>query len=163
MTDDTSPAASFGGPGRSEERWMGDTCTRFLATGETTGGQFCLVDETAQRGEAIPLHRHPQDVESFYVVSGDIAFFLGDGPGFRAGPGDFLHVPPGAVHGFRIVSDSARYLILTTPRHGEFYRAISVPAAAGGGPPGGEVDWDRIMEIAEDHGIEVVGDLPDDP
>ena len=33
-----------------------------------TGGAFALVDEEAKRGESIPLHRHPDDMESFYVV-----------------------------------------------------------------------------------------------
>ena len=31
--------------------------------------------------------------------------------------------------GFRVESETARYLILTTPRHGEFYRAITLPSS----------------------------------
>ena len=34
-------------PGEAELRWMGETLTRFLATGEQTGRTFCLVDEQA--------------------------------------------------------------------------------------------------------------------
>lgn len=60
----------------SEVRWMGETSTHFLATGETTSGQFCLVEETAKRGEAVPLHRHEEDVESFYVLEGRSPFIL---------------------------------------------------------------------------------------
>ena len=42
----------------------------------------------------------------------------------RAPAGTFAHLPGGTVHGFRIESETARYLIRTTPRHGRFYRAI---------------------------------------
>ena len=51
---------------------MGETSTYFLATGEQTGGAFCLVDEHASRGESVPLHRHRDDMESFYVLEGEI-------------------------------------------------------------------------------------------
>lgn len=153
--------AYLGGAGDSELRWMGHTATLFLATGATTNGQFCLVDETAKRGEAVPLHRHPDDVESFYVLDGEVTFYIDSEPGLTVGAGAFLHVPAGTIHGFRIASDSARYLILTTPRHGEFYRAISTPAGADGLPGSFEVDWDQVLAISEQFGIELIGDLPD--
>ena len=106
-------------PGESELRWMGETSTHFLATGAQTGGAFCLIDERASRGESVPLHRHPEDMESFYVLEGEITLYVGDRPGVLAPTGSFAHVPGGTVHGFRVESDTARYLILTTPRHGE--------------------------------------------
>lgn len=141
-------------PGGAELRWLGETSTYFLATGETTGGEFGLVDERAMKGESVPLHRHADDVESFYVLEGEVSFFLGDDPGAQCGPGTFVHVPAGAVHGFRIESDEARYLILTTPHHAEFYRAIS---AASMDEP---VTGDQIKAAACEYGIDVVGPLP---
>jgi quercetin 2,3-dioxygenase len=68
-------------PGDAELRWMGRTSTHFLATGDQTGGAFSLVDERATRGESVPLHRHPDDMESFYVVEGELRLYLGDEPG----------------------------------------------------------------------------------
>jgi quercetin dioxygenase-like cupin family protein len=142
--------------GEAELRRMGETLTYFLATGESTGGEFALVEETARGGEAVPLHRHPNDIESFYVLDGEISFFLDDGLPVRAHTGTFVHVPAGAVHGFRIESETARYLILTTARHGDFYRAITNPEEA---PP--NVEGERIREAAREYGIEFVGPLPD--
>ncbi|MBA3579911.1 MAG: quercetin 2,3-dioxygenase [Gemmatimonadaceae bacterium] len=113
-------------PGESEVRWMGDTSTHFLATGALTGEEFGLVEESVKRGASVPLHRHDRDIESFYVIEGRITFYLGDQPGALAVPGTFVHIPGGTIHGFRVESDTARYLILTTPRHAEFYRAITV-------------------------------------
>jgi hypothetical protein len=45
-------------------------------------------------------HFHRTLTESFYVLVGRIAIF--DGAEWReCGPGDFVHVPIGGVHGFR--------------------------------------------------------------
>jgi hypothetical protein len=41
--------------GESELRWMGETFTYFLATGEQTGDTFALVDEQARRGTKASL------------------------------------------------------------------------------------------------------------
>lgn len=144
--------------GEAEKRWMGETFTYFLATGDTTGGAFCLVDEEAPRGMSVPLHRHPDDMESFFVLAGELTIFVDD-ERHSSPAGTFAHVPGGVVHGFRVESERARYLILTTPRHGEFYKAITRASAPGGGPPqeAGEV----TSGVGKEYGIEFVGPLPD--
>jgi quercetin dioxygenase-like cupin family protein len=147
-------------PGESERRWFFETYTDFLADGERTGGAFALVDERAKRGESVPLHRHDDDWESFFVVEGELTIFIGD-EGVRAPAGSFAHIPGGTVHGFRVESETARYLILTTPRHGEFYRAISLPAQGDGTPPAEPIQGSQIGEAAREYGIERVGPLPD--
>jgi quercetin dioxygenase-like cupin family protein len=146
--------------GEGELRFMGETSAYFLADGERTGGKLALVDERANRGMSVPLHLHRADMESFYVIEGEITFFLGDQPGVRATAGSFAHIPGGAVHGFRIESDVARYLILTTPRHGQFYRAIMLLSQSGGLPPLESLSGTQIHEAAQEFGIEFVGQLP---
>jgi quercetin dioxygenase-like cupin family protein len=141
--------------GAGEVRWMGETSTFFLATGALTGADFGLVEERAIQGEVVPLHRHDNDSESFYVLDGEISFYLGEQPGQRTAAGAFVHIPKGTVHGFRIESREARYLILTTARHAEFYQAItsSEPHAA---------ITDAVIEQAcQEYGIAFVGPLPD--
>lgn len=139
---------------------MGETSTHFLATGDETGGAFTLVDERAKRGASVPLHLHRDDMESFYVLKGEITFYIGDQPGVRAMAGSFAHLPGGTVHGFRIESETARYLILTTPRHGEFYRAITLPSRSGGSPPLESIDGSQIEKACKEYGVEFVGPLP---
>ena len=148
-------------PKEGELRWMGETSTYFLATGEQTGGAFALVDEQAKRGDSVPLHMHREDMESFYVVEGEITLYMGDQAGVRAGAGSFAHLPDGTVHGFRVESETARYLILTTPRHAEFYRAITLASRPGGLPPLESVDGSQIKRASERYGVEFVGPLPD--
>lgn len=91
-------------PGESEARWMGETSSHFLATGPLIDGAFALVEERATQGVGVPLHRHAKDTESFYILEGEVSFYLGDQAAQRASVGAFVHVPGGTVHGFRIDS-----------------------------------------------------------
>jgi quercetin dioxygenase-like cupin family protein len=149
-----TPEAYMYQAGEGEVRWMGETCTCFLATGALTAGAFALVEERALRGETVPLHNHDDDVESFYVLDGEITFYLGQQTGRRVTAGTFVHIPKGAVHGFRIDSDVARYLILTTPRHAEFYRAITSPE------PHAVITDAMIEQASQEYKIRFVGPLP---
>ena len=158
---DDAPSAYVFQPGEAELRWLGETSAYFLATGTETGGEFCLVDEQGNRGESVPLHRHPDDMESFYVLEGELTLYVGDRPGVRAPAGSFAHIPGGTVHGFRIESEKARYLILTTARHGDFYRAITRASQPGGRPPDESVEGPQIKQAGKDYGVEFVGPLPD--
>ena len=100
-------------------------------------------------------------MESFYVLEGELTLYVGDQPGVRAPAGSFAHIPGGTVHGFRIESEKARYLILTTARHGEFYRAITRASQPGGLPPDESVEGPQIKQAGKDYGVEFVGPLPD--
>jgi quercetin dioxygenase-like cupin family protein len=143
-------------PDESELRWMGKTSTNFLATGALTGGVFALVEEHSVQGISVPLHKHDNDVESFYILEGEVTFFLDSKPGVRAIAGAFVHIPQGTVHGFRIESETVRYLILTTPHHAEFYRAITLPTTEG------NVDEAVIGKACQEYGVELIGQLPED-
>jgi quercetin dioxygenase-like cupin family protein len=134
---------------------MGATATAFLATGVHTGGIFGLVDEQAIQGEAIPLHRHDHDWEAFYIIDGDLHFYLDDQPAQSARLGAFVYIPPGTIHGFRVASEQARYLILTTPRHAEFYRAISLPE------PQAVITETMIDQACAAYGVVFVAPLPE--
>jgi len=52
-------------------------------------------------------------------------------------------------------------LILTTPRHGEFYRAITLASRRGGLPPLESIEGSQIKQAGKKYGIEFVGPLPD--
>jgi hypothetical protein len=94
-------------------------------------------------------------------LEGEITLYLGEQPGARAPAGSFAHIPGGTVHGFRVESEKARYLILTTPRHGHFYRAITLASGPGGLPPLDSVQGSQIKQASKDYGVEFVGPLPD--
>lgn len=92
------------------------TTVHYLATGAQTAGQLGLYRwEMGPRHGGPDPHFHRTITESFYVLSGTVR--LHDGTDWvEGGPGDFLYVPQGGVHGFRNESgEPASMLILFTP------------------------------------------------
>jgi mannose-6-phosphate isomerase-like protein (cupin superfamily) len=88
----------------------------YLATGESTSGQFGLYRWNMSPARSGPdPHFHRTISESFFVISGTIELF--DGTSWIDGrAGDFLFVPEGGIHGFRNVSgEDASMLILFAP------------------------------------------------
>jgi len=88
----------------------------YLATGATTDGRFGLYRwEMGSRPGGPAPHIHRSLTESFYVIEGLVRIFDGERWN-EAEPGDFVHVPPGGVHGFRNDSGApASMLLLFTP------------------------------------------------
>lgn len=157
-----TPAAYLLGPQKGEQRRSEEgAVTSFKASGETTDGRLAVIEDLAARGDGTPLHRHTEDEESFYVLEGTLSFWLDAEPPLEATTGTFVHIPAGVAHAFRVESERARYLIITTPKHGEFYRAISDPVPAGMPSSRGEMDMARVEAACEKFGVEILGLLPD--
>jgi mannose-6-phosphate isomerase-like protein (cupin superfamily) len=76
------------------------------------------VFEGGERGAEPHVHR--EHVDAFYVVEGELTFRIGPSlEPVRAGPGQFVKVPPGVVHAFDNDSDSvARWLNFHGPSTG---------------------------------------------
>jgi mannose-6-phosphate isomerase-like protein (cupin superfamily) len=73
----------------------------YLATGQSTGGKFGLYRWEMGPGESGPdPHFHRSITESFYVLEGSVAIFNGE-RWIDTGPGDWVHVPEGGIHGFK--------------------------------------------------------------
>ncbi len=88
----------------------------YLATGGTTSGAFGLYRWNFGTGRAGPdPHFHRTISESFFILDGTVTIYDGsDWVETRAG--DFAHVPPGGIHGFRNDSGAtASMLLLFTP------------------------------------------------
>ena len=99
-----------------EVRYKNGGTAEYLATGESTNGQFGLYrwNMSATRSGPDP-HFHRTISESFFVISGTIKLFDGR-DWIDAQPGDFLFVPEGGIHGFRNESgQDASMLILFAP------------------------------------------------
>lgn len=96
----------------------------YLATGATTGGDYGLYRWTFGPQETGPgPHFHRAVSESFFVLTGRVRIYNGE-EWITAGAGDFVHVPPGGVHGFRNVADEPASMLLHfapgAPREGYF-------------------------------------------
>ena len=152
------------GPEDGEAFWGFGSLWTVKASAEQTGGKFSFIEEISPKGAGTPLHRHPEDEETFYVLKGEISFYLDDDQPVTASSGSFVHVPAGAVHAFVVDSETARYLIITTAQHERFYHAaFGDPARSRDLPPEGEPDWERIDAAAQEYKVEVLGPPPGAP
>ena len=115
----------------------------FIATGALTRGRYGLYrwDMPPNTGGA-GGHFHRTFSEAFYVISGAPSFWNGT-DWSRGGPGFYLHVPEGGIHGFRNDADEpASFLILFAPgamREG-YFQALADAASTGRRMTAGEFD-----------------------
>lgn len=93
---------------------MQGTLWRVLATGDETGGVVGALDERSAHGIAAPMHVHEDADEIFYVLEGELTFYVGD-QRIEAAPGAFVYLPRFVHHGFQVDSKEARIFNFVTP------------------------------------------------
>jgi hypothetical protein len=57
--------------------YLGNLFT-ILAGSEDTEGRFALIEMLARKGTEPPRHVHHREDEAFYVLEGEITFYIGD-------------------------------------------------------------------------------------
>lgn len=161
--------------------WFLGTLVRMKLDGAQTGGRFALWEGVFPHGAAPPLHSHPQD-ETFYVLAGEITAWIvepeladdqAEPPRWvaecaqRGGVGTVAFAPAGTPHTFRVESDTARLLFLSTPAGVEEYvQQLAEPAAWPWLQPpadGPRVPVERIRGVEATLGITRHGPSPPPP
>lgn len=144
--------------------WLGGLAT-IKATGKETDGQYTLVEVLEHQGAEVPLHVHHNEDEAFYVLEGEMTFYVGEET-IKAGPGSFLFGPRDIPHTYTVDSGPARLLFLLTPagfeglirETGEPARALTLPPPPEAPPD--EAEMEELMAIAGRYGNEIVGPPP---
>jgi quercetin dioxygenase-like cupin family protein len=153
--------------GSAPATWaMGSLFEHVLRAEESGGLGVCLV--TQPPGIATPLHRHTYEDEAFLLLEGTMTYRAGDDT-YRLGAGDFLWLPRGVPHAFRITGDvPVRFVGFADPG-GLFglYDEVGIPAAErripGADGLSMEVEIPRWNEVGTRYGLQVVGPpLPED-
>jgi quercetin dioxygenase-like cupin family protein len=177
MASEAEPAIVAAGGG--EALWFLGTFLRVKLDRAQTAGRLGLFEALLPRGAAPPLHSHPED-ETFYVLDGEVTAWVvepelagSDGaepPAWvaqraqRCGAGAVVYVPGGQPHTFRVESDTARMLTLSTPAGiEEFARGLAEPAMwpwLQPPPDGPRVAPDRIAGIEREFGMVRHGPAP---
>jgi quercetin dioxygenase-like cupin family protein len=149
--------------GDGELLWFGGGLITIKVTTQQSGGAFFLLEDIAQRGKTTPLHLHPDDDETFYVLEGELLVHV-DGTEYIVGAGGTAFAPRGSAHAFLVTSEHARFLGLCTPGAGieAFLREGGDPAPGRVAPPP-EIDIPRIKAAGEKTGaMKVLGPPPFD-
>jgi quercetin dioxygenase-like cupin family protein len=144
--------------GGGEQLWFVGTLATIRVPGEAVGGRYALIEFLFPRGASPPRHTHPQD-ESYIVIDGRLTVQAGQRR-FELGPGGTAAVPMRIAHTFRVDSETACVLVLSTPAGLErFVRDGSVPAAAATLPPpdAPRPSAEELARVFEVHGQGNVG------
>ena len=147
------------GPDEGEALWFLGALATVKASAETTGGRVAVIEHLAPRGSGSPLHVHRREDEWFYVIEGELTFWVG-GEVIAAPAGSFVYGPRDVPHTFLVSSDEARFLLVTEPAGFEaFMRAgaqtaerLEIPPA-----PTEPPDVEGLTRLAATYGIEIVG------
>jgi quercetin dioxygenase-like cupin family protein len=129
------------------------------ASAESTAGRVAGLEHRSPRGSGSPLHVHHAEDEWFYVIEGELTFWVG-GETIVASAGTFVFGPKGIPHTFMVSSDEARFLLVTEPGGFErFVRAFAEPARALTIPPpvSAPPDMARLAALAAENGLEILG------
>jgi mannose-6-phosphate isomerase-like protein (cupin superfamily) len=170
MTSIAEPQVSDGG---GELLWFLGTLARMKLEGRQTGGRFALWEGTLPHNAAPPLHSHPQD-ETFYLLEGEITAWIVEPEmadsewvrthGRHCGVGGVVFAPGGTPHTFRVESDTARMLFISTPAGIEdMVRGLSEPARwpwLQPPPDGPRVSPERVRMVERETGVVRHGPSP---
>lgn len=137
---------------------LGDAYT-ILATSDQTNDAYVTVHARVLPGNGPPPHIHTHEEESFYVLEGEMTFWLAGEP-MKAGPGSFVRIPPGRPHTFKNQTErEAQMLFTLVPgrRIDRFFRSIASPLPPGETPtPPTPETIARVLEQAPHYGIEIL-------
>jgi mannose-6-phosphate isomerase-like protein (cupin superfamily) len=145
--------------GEGEALWFFGALAIVKTSSETTAGRVTVIEHLAPEGSGPPVHVHHREDEWFYVIEGELTFWVG-GRIIKAPMGSFVYGPRDIPHTFKVTSPQARSLVVTEPAGFEkFMRALGEPAAANTIPPASVQlpSRDRIMAAAAEFGLEILG------
>jgi quercetin dioxygenase-like cupin family protein len=158
MVNETAIRATWTAAGTGEQIWFVGTLAIIRVPGEATGGRFALIEFLFPLHASPPLHTHPQD-ESYVVLEGRLTVKAGD-ERFVLEPGGAAVVPMGVPHTFRVETETARVLVLSTPAGlDRLVRDAGVPASASTLPPSDlpQSSLEELEEIFRAHGQVTLG------
>jgi quercetin dioxygenase-like cupin family protein len=143
---------------RTQPLWFIDNLVHIHIDGDTSGGGFALLEMCGPRGDMPPLHVHERDDETFYVIDGELSLFVG-GQQLILGAGQAALAPRAVPHAYRVESEEARWLLITTPAGlDSFVRDVAEPAPADELPPAGRPQDPAVLaQAAAKVGIEILG------
>ena len=168
QTSSPTATAVYREAGTARGTWAMGSLFEHLVSAEETGGRFGAALVTQPPGIATPLHRHTREAEAFFLLDGTMSYRAGETV-YRLVAGDFIYLPAGIPHAFRVTGSAPVRFVGFTDPGGLFdlYDEVGIPATERRLPgPDGlpmEVEIGRWNTVGPQYGLEVVGPpLPED-
>lgn len=123
----------------------------FMVSGAETSGQFDLVENELGYLGGLPLHIHPEQDETHYILKGQLRYQIGEET-FELKSGDCVYIPKGTPHAWiNLHQEPARIIGILTPGGSEgFFQTVS-------SSPLEQMDSESLARLAFDYGAEIVG------
>jgi mannose-6-phosphate isomerase-like protein (cupin superfamily) len=140
-----------------------DQVTILATCAQTNGALFAVLVRMPPGGGPPVLHRHDPG-EVYYVLEGEFSFYIGypDTRRVTATAGDVVPLAGGTPHTVRNEStaDAVAFVVHAPGAPMEnFSRAVATLAADSDGDGGPSMD--AVLAIAAQHGIELLGPIPE--
>jgi len=146
-------------PDEGEATYFFNALMTTKASMAETGGAYSLTEHLVTAASNPPMHVQVDEDEAFYVLDGEVEFEV-DGQTARATRGTFAFVARGSAHTFRVLTETARFLVICsgkpTDNLEEFFVAMGEPARERALPEPTAPDLDRLVVLTEQMGIELV-------
>jgi len=141
-------------PGDARRIDLGSFDVVVRADADDTAGRFALIETVeAESGIGPPLHVHLDCAESFVVLAGRYAMYIGNAE-YECPAGTFVFIPKGTRHTFKNLDPGSRKLNLYTPA-GMVGYFDELAAGIAAGMTNADLD-----AIAKRNAMEVVGPIP---
>lgn len=99
-------------------KWRAEMLVK--AASPDTDARFTVIETRNPPNSGPPLHTHRNEDEAFIILDGEYTFHFG-GKEEQAGPGDFVLLPRGLPHRYRVGDAGGRVLMIFAPAGIERY------------------------------------------
>jgi quercetin dioxygenase-like cupin family protein len=145
--------------GEGEATWFFNALVTTKATIAETAGAYSLTEHIVTAASNPPMHVQVDEDEAFYLLEGEVEFEV-DGHVVTATPGTFAFVARGAPHLFRVLTETARMLVICSGKPSDnledFFLSMGEPATERVLPQPAAPDEDRLVALCARTGIELV-------
>jgi quercetin dioxygenase-like cupin family protein len=139
--------------------WFFNALMTTKATTAETGGAYSLTEHLVTAASNPPMHVQVDEDEAFYILDGEVEFVV-DGQTVVATPGTFAFVARGAAHLFRVLTPTARMLVICSGKPADnletFFLGMGEPATERALPEPTAPDEARLAVLCARTGIELL-------
>jgi len=156
----SEPYRLAAGEGLADVWWKTGRIT-VKAGPDETGNAFSQFVVDDPRGSAPPLHVHHNEDEAFYILEGEVTFFVG-GERIDVGAGDYVFGSRGVPHAYLVRSERAKMLVTISPSGSEqLFVSLGVPVTSAE-PPSDTVmpPFPEMARLFGAYGAEILGPPP---